>query len=186
MPTARELLRAHEVATEKRVLEDLRRRARELKARLGLTSTKNEDVLRVDEWVADPATLASYGTADGASAELCLDAGALLGEILVQRHNGKWSITDDALRVVVQRNGVHVIDPMGKVAKRLANGPEDNLVGLLKLTQRLVDAAPMAAQASAPTARPEGTMSGTQFLVRAIVVLVVLGVLAMVLAVKLL
>lgn len=55
--------------------------------------------------------------------------GAFLGEALLACHGGRWVETDEFPVLQIERGEVvHVIQPFGKVQKRIVNGEADSLV----------------------------------------------------------
>jgi len=103
----------------------LRAAAARVVERLALSGYNNESIEKVDAWV---------GSTEFDGDEAGVEAGAYLGEAIIKRHGGKWSFADGAApQVLIERNGIHIINPFGKVAKRVANGHEDHLISLVQL-----------------------------------------------------
>jgi hypothetical protein len=108
---------------------ELRKAAARVVERLALTGYNNDSIEKVDAWVGSPEF-----NGDECGAE----AGAYLGEAIIKRHGGSWLFVDGAApQVKIERNGLQLINPFGKVAKRVANGREDHLLALVNLVEHV-------------------------------------------------
>jgi hypothetical protein len=178
-------------------LQTLRDGAAKLVERLGLSGYDNASILRADAFV-DSTEFREAMASGGAS--LAYEVGAYLGEAIIRRHGGKWTLTPNGPRIHIKRNGVHLVDPFGKVQKRAQNGEVDQLLALVNLVEHVASkpkgpavaalAAPnvaLAATGAAPAASPgaSGGMSAARFLVYALVALVLLPLVTVVLLVTL-
>ena len=108
---------------------------------------------------------------------LAHDLGAYLGEAIIRRHGGKWSSGSSGPVVEIERNGLHIVDPFGKVQKRFHNGSVDQLLALVNLVEHVasrpsVDATAVVDDAIAALAasdRGEGKGVGAGWLLLAVV-----------------
>jgi hypothetical protein len=68
-------------------------------------------------------------TTDSTKEQLMNLIGSFLGECIVAKYGAQWSFEKEGgARLVLRAGGsVHFLDPFGKVAKRIQNGPEDNI-----------------------------------------------------------
>ncbi len=68
-------------------------------------------------------------TTDATKENLMNLIGSFLGECIVAKYGAEWSIAEGGKpRLTLQHAGtVHILDPFGKVAKRIMNGSEDNI-----------------------------------------------------------
>jgi len=112
----------------------LRDTADELVGRLGLAGYDNASIRHVDAWVDGPEFREEWAQGSVASA---YDVGAYLGEAIIRRHGGRWSFAPQGPVVQVQRNGLHVIDPFGKVRKRVVDGASDELLALVDTVEHV-------------------------------------------------
>jgi len=55
--------------------------------------------------------------------------GSFIGEALRSKHGGQWIVADNSPILKIQRGEMmHMVQPFGKVEKRIANGEVDSLV----------------------------------------------------------
>lgn len=168
-----------------RDLETLRDGAAALIARLSLSGYNNESILKVDAFV-DSAEF--KGAMASGSASLAYEVGAYLGEAIIRRHGGKWTFSPNGPRVEIKRNGLHLVDPFGKVLKRAQNGEVDQLLALVNLVEHVAarprvdpsDVIRAADAALAPSPSEGGGTSGGRLLLYALLVFVVLPLVTMV------
>lgn len=116
--------------------QQLRDSACRLVAQLGLAGFDNASIVRADAWV-DSAEFQSKWSQG--RIESAYDLGAFLGEAIIRRHGGTWSFSERIPCVVIDRNGHHLIDPFGKVQKRVLNGQADQLLALVNLVDHVVN-----------------------------------------------
>ena len=92
-------------------------------AAFGLTA---HSVAALDEYIGRTVNSATTGATKEKLMNL---VGSFLGECIVANYGAKWTITDDGqVRMTLSpKKTVHFLDPFGKVAKRIQNGPEDSL-----------------------------------------------------------
>lgn len=165
----------------------LRAAAEELVARLGLAGYDNASVKQADAWVDGAEFRDAFR---GGDAGLAYQLGAYLGEAIIRRHGGSWGAGPRGPVVVLKRNGMHMVDPFGKVQKRVVNGIEDHLLALVDLVAHVttgprpddVRGAAEAALREAP-AEPPGGLRGLPLL--ALVFFALIGFPLIVLAVLL-
>lgn len=119
--------------------EPLRERAKTIIEELGLAGYDNASILQVDAWLDSPACRKLLAEDATSLSAVAISVGAYLGEAIVGRHGGKWDFTGDRPVIVFKRAGFAMVDPIGKVLKRIANGPEDNLLGIVNLTDHVVN-----------------------------------------------
>ncbi|APR75906.1 Hypothetical protein A7982_01253 [Minicystis rosea] len=103
-------------------------------SRLGLAGYDNASILQADAWVDSPEFRAAWEHQDAA---LTHDLGAYLGEAIIRRHGGKWSFAQPGPVVEIKCNGLHIVDPFGKVRKRFLNGSVDQLLALVNLVEHV-------------------------------------------------
>ena len=92
-------------------------------ATFGLTA---HSIAALDEYIGRTVNAA---TTDATKEKLMNLIGSFLGECIVAKYRANWVIADDGKVHMELKPGktLHFLDPFGKVAKRIVNGPEDNL-----------------------------------------------------------
>lgn len=113
--------------------EALRARAAAIVQRLELSGYDNASIDKVDAWLDSDACRQALEAPPDEPKELIDSLGAYLGEAVIRRHGGTWSLSGERPMVVVKRNGTHISDPIGKVLKRLHNGKQDDLRSFVNL-----------------------------------------------------
>lgn len=114
---------AYAPADHARVLREAAERTR---VHLGLPGFDNASIVVADAWIDSPDFRSAY------------DVAAYLGEAIIRRHGGSWSLGARGPCIAINRNGHHFIDPFSKVQKRVVNGREDHLLGLVHLVEHVV------------------------------------------------
>jgi regulator of RNase E activity RraB len=113
--------------------ERIRAQAAAIVERLELAGYDNASVNKADAWLDSEACKQALNAPPEAQKELVDSVGAYLGEAVIRRHGGSWNLAGERPMVVLKRNGAHIVDPIGKVLKRLRNGKQDDLLSLVNL-----------------------------------------------------
>jgi len=113
--------------------EGMRAQSAAIVQRLDLAGYDNASINKVDAWLDSDACHQALTAPPEEQKDLIDGLGAYLGEAVIGRHGGTWDLSGERPMVVVKRRGVYIVDPIGKVIKRLRNGKEDDLLSLVNL-----------------------------------------------------
>jgi regulator of RNase E activity RraB len=113
--------------------EGIRAQAAAIVQRLELAGYDNASINQADAWLDSDACHQALNAPPEEQKDLIDGLGAYLGEAVIRRHGGAWDLSGERPVVVVKRNGAHIVDPIGKVLKRLRNGKQDDLLSLVNL-----------------------------------------------------